>query len=329
MSRKPMISATAMCVRYVVASTALAMMQSAAAAYPDKPVRIIVAYAPGGAVDVVTRKLAQKLTEQTGQSFYVENKPGGTGLIGTQAVVRSPPDGYNLLAIDSTYSILPYVFKKLPWDHDKALIPITPIMFSPVLVVVPAKSPFKTLGELITFAKANPDKLNFGSGGNGSTLHFAGEALQQAAGIQMTHVPYKGGGEAILGLVSGQVDVVVPSTGSAASQIRSGKLRALAVSGDKRLASLPEVPTFAEAGLPGFGGTNWAGLAAPAGTPKEVITRLYTEVGKALKTKDMQDFIAGFSAEPGGLDPQAFARLIQDETVKWAKVAEKANIERQ
>jgi tripartite-type tricarboxylate transporter receptor subunit TctC len=307
----------------------VAIVQAAVAAYPEKPVRIVVAYAPGGAVDVVARKLAQKLTEQTGQSFYVENKPGATGLIGTQAVVRSAPDGYNLLAIDNTYSILPYVFKKLPWDHDKALIPITPIMFTPVLVVVPAKSQFKTLAEFVAYAKANPDKLAFGSGGNGSTLHFAGEALQQAAGIKMTHVPYKGGGEAILGLVSGQVDVVVPSTGSAVSQIKSGKLRALAVSGEKRLATLPDVPTFAEAGLPGFGGSNWAGLAAPAGTPKDVTARLYAEVKKALETKDMKDFITSLSAEAGGLNPDAFARLIKEETARWAKVAEKAGIERQ
>lgn len=313
---------------FIGATLALATLH-AMAVYPEKPVRIVVAYAPGGAVDVVARKIAAKLSEQTGQQFFVENKAGATGTIGTQQVARTPPDGYNLLAIDNTYSLLPYVFKKLPWDHDRAFIPITVTMFTPVLMVVPADSQFKDLAALVAYAKANPEKVTFGSGGNGSTLHFAGEAFQQAAGIKMTHVPYKGAGEAMVGLISGQIDTMLPSTPTAASQIKGGKVRALAVSGSKRLAQFPDIPTFAEAGAPGFAMVNWSGLAVPAGTPKEIVARLQAEVRKALDTPDMKEFLAGMSAEPGGMDPEAFAKLIRDETARWAKVAEKMSIERQ
>ena len=315
--------------RALLAAVLLAPGLAHAQAYPTKPVRIVVAYAPGGAVDVVARKLAQKLTEQTGQSFFVENKAGGTGTIGTQQVARSAPDGYTMLAIDNTYSILPYVFKKLPWDHASALAPITTAVFTPVLVAVGAESPHQDLAALIAAARAKPEGLTYGKGGQGSAPHFATEAFQQAAGIKLTHVPYKGAGEALLGLMSGQVDLILVSTPSAASQLRAGKIRALAVSGDKRLAALPSIPTFAEAGLPGFGVINWSGLAAPAGTPPEVLARLHAEVVKALASADMREFIAGLDAEPGGIEPAAFAGLIRDETARWAGVAERAGIERQ
>lgn len=320
--------------RLILAATAaLALAHgggaSAQPSYPTKPVRVVVAYAPGGAVDVVARKLAQKLTEQTGQAFFVENKPGATGTIGAQSVARSAPDGYTLLAIDNTYSILPHVFGKLPFDHAKAFAPVTVAAFTPVLVAVQADSPFKDLAGLLAEARANPEKLTYGTGGQGSAPHFATEAFQAAAGVKLSHIPYKGAGEAMLGLVSGQVDLLLVSTPSASGQVRSGKIRALAVSGDKRLPSLPDVPTFAEAGLPGFSVANWSGLAAPAGTPKPVIDRLHAEVVKALGTEDMAGFIAGLSAEPGGLDPAAFAALIEKETALWAPVAEKAGIQRQ
>jgi tripartite-type tricarboxylate transporter receptor subunit TctC len=315
--------------RALIVAAVLAPHLAHAQAYPTKPVRIVVPYAPGGAVDVVARKVAQKLTEQTKQSFFVENKAGATGTIGTQQVVRSSADGYTLLAIDNTYAILPYVFKTLPWNHATALAPITVTVFTPVLVAVQANSPHQDLASLLAAARAKPEGLTYGTGGQGSAPHFATEAFQRAAGIKLAHVPYKGAGEALLGLMSGQVDLILVSTPSAASQLRAGKIRALAVSGDKRLSSLPNIPTFAEAGLPGFGVINWSGLAAPAGTKPEVLDRLHAEVAKALASADMREFIAGLDAEPGGIDPAAFATLIRDETARWAKVAEGADIERQ
>ena len=311
------------------AVAAISFAQVAVAAYPEKPVRIVVAYAPGGAVDVVARRLAQKLTEQTGQTFIVENKPGATGLIGTQQVVRSPADGYTLLAIDNTYSILPYAFKKLPWNHEQDLVPITVSIFTPVMLVVRADSKYKDLATLLADARANPEKLTYGTGGAGSAPHFASEAFQQTAGVKLTHVPYKGAGDAVTGLVSGQIDMLLLSTPSVASQIKGGKARALAVTGKKRLAAFPTVPTFDEAGVAGYGIVNWSGLAAPKGTPGDVIARLHAEVKKALASADMQEFVAGMSGEPGGVDPAGFTRLIRDETGRWSGVAQKANIERQ
>jgi tripartite-type tricarboxylate transporter receptor subunit TctC len=315
--------------RMFVAMVAIAALGPALAAYPEKPVRIVVPYAPGGAVDVVARKLAQKLSEQTGQSFFVENKPGASGTIGAQQVIRAAPDGYNLLALDNTFALLPFVFKKLPWEGDIPVVPIAVTAYTPVLVLVNSDSKYKDLASLIAFAKANPDKLTYGTGGNGSAPHFSAEAFQQAAGVKLSHIPYKGAGEAVIGLVGGQIDLVLLSTGSVASQIKAGKVRPLAASGSKRLSSLPDVPTFAEAGLPGFGIVNWSGLVAPAGTPKDVVARLNAEVKKALDAPDMKAFLATLSADPGGGDPEAFGKLMKDENTRWAAVAKKVDIEKQ
>jgi len=315
--------------RLLVAAIGLAIVAPAMAAYPDKPVRIVVPYAPGGAVDVVARKVGQKLSEQTGQSFFIENKPGASGTIGAQAVIRSAPDGYTLLALDNTFSLLPFVFKKLPWEGELPLVPIAVSAYTPVLLLVNSDSKYKDLASVIAEAKANPDKLTYGTGGNGSAPHFSAEAFQQAAGVKLSHIPYKGAGEAVTGLVGAQIDLVLLSTGSVASQMKAGKLRALAASGNKRLSSFPNVPTFAEAGLPGFGIVNWSGLAAPPGTPKDVVARLNAEVKKALESADMKAFLATLSAEPGGGDPEAFAKLMKDENARWAAVAKKVDIEKQ
>lgn len=313
----------------VVATLLCAGTAPVFAAYPDKPVRIVVPNPPGGAVDVVTRKIAQKLTVQMGQSFVVENKPGASGTIGTTQVVNAAADGYTLLANDNSYTTLPYVFKKLNWDHQSALVPIAPFAFSPVVVGVKADSRFKDLASLVSYAKAHPGDVTFGTGGPGSSPHFAAEAFQQAAGIKLMHVPYKGAGEAMVGLLGGSVDLLVVSTPTALAPVKGNQMRLLAISGKSRVGVFPNVPTFGEAGVPAFSLFNWSGLAAPKGTPKEVIARLQAEIQKALQAPDMKEFLAQMGAQPGNLDSPAFGQLIQRETAQWATVAQKANIERQ
>lgn len=316
--------------RILTAAIALAMASSAAvAAYPDKPVRIVVPNPPGGAVDVVTRKLAQQLSVQLGQSFVVENKPGASGTIGTSAVLNAPADGYTLLANDNSYTTLPYVFRKLNWDHATALVPIAPFAFSPVVLGVKADSRFQDLASLVAYAKANPDKVTFGTGGPGSAPHFAAEAFQQAAGIKLMQVPYKGAGDAIVGLLSGSVDLLVLSTPSVLSQVKGKQMRLLGISGKERVSVLPDVPTFAEAGQPAFSLFNWSGLAAPKGTPPEVVLTLQKAVHKALEAPDIQAFLANMGSQPGKLDSRGFAQLIQRETAQWGPVAQKAGIEKQ
>lgn len=301
----------------------------AAESYPSKPVRIVVAYPPGGAVDTIARKLAQKLSEQLGQQFVIENKPGASGTIGAREVARAEPDGYTLLAIDNTYAILPYVFNKLPWNHATDLIPITISAFSPIMLVVEKDSRFADLQALVDAARQEPDKVTYGTGGNGSAPHFSAEAFQQAANLKLFHVPYKGAGEAVVGVMSKQVDLVMASPPSVMGNIRGGQMRALAISGNQRVSALPDVPTFAEAEMPQFSVMNWSGLAAPKGTSPEVVDRLQTEVAKALASPDVKEFLAAQGSEPGGMTPGAFAELIRQETERWRDVAAKADIKKQ
>ncbi|MFD1109034.1 Bug family tripartite tricarboxylate transporter substrate binding protein [Pseudoroseomonas ludipueritiae] len=297
--------------------------------YPARPVRVIVPWAPGGAVDTLARRLSQKLSEQMGQSFVVENKSGATGTIGAAEAARSAPDGYTLLAMDNTYAMLPYLFSSLPFDYETAFRPVTVTAFSPVLLAVGEKSPFKDLASLIAAAKKEPEKLTYGTGGAGSAPHFATLAFERAAGVKLYHVPYRGSGEAVIGVLSGNVDIVLLSPGSALGNIRGGQLRPLAISGARRVDALPEVPTFAEAGLPDYGVVNWSGLAAPRGTPDAIVQRLHQEAARALAAPDMKAFIAELGSEPGGIAPADFTRLIQEETTRWRDVAATGGIEKQ
>lgn len=316
----------------LVAAAVLALSATGAAlaqAYPSKPVRMVVAYPPGGATDVIARKLAQKLSEQTGQSFFVENKPGATGTIGTAFVANAPADGHTLLVIENTYSIYPYVFNTLPFDHAKALKPVSSVYMVPVLLAAKSDPAIGTLADVVARAKTSPDTITFGTGGAGSAPHFAAELFQQVASVKFRHIPYKGAGDAMTGLVGSQIDLLFVSTPSAAAQIKGGRIRALAISGEARTAGLPDVPTFKEAGFGGYAGYSWTGIAAPAGVSPDIVAKLQGEVAKALQAPDMVEFAATMSAKLGPQTPDGFAKLISDETAMWAPIAAKAQIEKQ
>jgi len=296
--------------------------------WPAKPVRIIVPYPPGGAVDVVTRKMAAKLQAQTGQSFFVENKAGATGTIGLAAAAQAAADGYTLVTNDTTHALLPHIFNKLPVDVGQDLVPVAAYVFAPMAVVVKADSRFKTLADLIAAAKAAPDRVTYGTGGAGTTPHFAAEALGIAAGVKFMHVPFKGAGEATVALLSGTIDFQIASTPGVIANVKGGKMRLLAVSGDRRLPALPEVPTFAEAGVKNFGVINFTGLWAPKGTPQAVLERLQREIATAMASAEMKAFAADSGAEPGFWDAAAFARELRARTEFWGKVAANAAFEK-
>jgi len=324
-ARRTMLMAAAT----VLGTTAAVHPTFAQEGYPSRPVRVVVPWAPGGAVDTVARRMAQKLSEQMGQPFVVENKAGATGTIGAGEVARARPDGYTLLAMDNTYAMLPYLFNRLPFDHARAFQPVTVSAFSPVLLAVGRASPYATLGALVEAAKKDPEKVTYGTGGVGSAPHFATAAFQQAAGIKLYHVPYKGAGEAVTAALSGQVDMVMVSLGSALGNIQGGLLRPLAISGGHRSPALPDTPTFAEAGVPGFSVVNWSGLAVPRGTPTPIVERLHAEVVRALAAPDAKEFLDTIASEPGGMPPADFSRLLAEEAERWRKVAAEGQIERQ
>ena len=301
----------------------------AAEAYPARPVRIIVPFPPGGALDALTRKVAQALTDRTGQNFLIDNRTGATGTIGMGEAARAAPDGYTLLAVDSTYAMIPYVFRQLSWDHANGFLPISNGGTAASVLVVRKDAAFADCRQLLAAAKRSPEKISYGSGGIGSVLHFATEAFQQAAGIRLFHVPYRGAGDAMIGLLSGQVDLALAPTPATIEHVRGGQMRALAVTGAQRSSVLPEVPTLAECGVPGLEFVYWAGLAAPAGTPAPVIALLQAEIARAVQTPELRGFLATQGAEPGGLPTEAFAQLLREESGRWREVAARAGIEQQ
>ena len=315
----------------IAAAAALATGVAAAARaqgdYPTRPVRLVVAWAPGGSIDTLARRLSQFLSLQTGQSFVVENRSGATGTIGAAEVARAAPDGYTLLALDSTYGLMPFTFSRLPFDH-ASLVPITITGFNPVMLAVHRDSPFRSVDDVVDAAKRAPDRITYGSGGVGSAVHFATAAFELAAGVKLYHVPYRGGGEAVQAVMSKQVDLVFSSPGSAATGA-GALLRPLAITGQARVKSMPEVPTFAEAGWPGYGVVHWSGLGCPRGTPVAVMERLYQETVKALQTAEMQAFLESIAATPGGMSPPEVAKLLATETERWREVVQAAGIRAQ
>jgi tripartite-type tricarboxylate transporter receptor subunit TctC len=311
----------------IAAAALLAALAGTAAAedkYPSKPVTVIVPQAPGGANDAIARVIAQKLTEQTGQQFIVDNKPGAGGNIGTVAAAKSKPDGYTvLLTVNSAHVINPSLYKAPGFDPVKDFEPISPVATAGYALVANTSFPAKNVAELITVAKAQPGKFVIASAGNGTLNHLIGEMLQRQAGIQLTHVPYKGASAAVTDVIGGQVQLSVQSLPSSLQFIKSGKLKVLGVVNEKRVSALPEVPTIGET-IKGFGSTPWYGLLAPVGTPKAIVEKLQAEVAKAVDSADAKEKLAVVGCEPFRTSPQQFAAMVKDDLPKWARIVKES-----
>lgn len=288
--------------------------------YPSKPIRLIVPYSPGAGTDAISRILAQKIGESLGQQVVVDNRPGAGGTIGTEIVAHAAPDGYTLLFAPTSHAINPNLYAKLPFDTQKDFVPISVVASLPVVLAVEASVPAKSVAELVALAKARPGKLTMASSGNGSVFHLTGEMFKGAAGVDILHVPFKGGAPAVAALVGGQVNMAFETSVTLMPHIKSGKLRGLAVASAKRIAILPDVPTLAESGYPGILSENWYGLYAPAGTPREVISRLYAELERAIHSPDVRDKLAQQGAEIRENTPEQTASFLNAEIAKWARV---------
>ena len=297
----------------------------AGAAYPDRPIRIIVPYPPGGLTDAVARQVGNALAERLRQPVVIENVGGGGGNIGAQRAARSPADGYTLyIGNNATVGINTLIYKQLPFDPIKELAPISLVAESQTILVVHPSLPVKNVAELVAYAKSRPGQLNFGSTGTGGLSHLAGEMLKSSAGIQMTHIPYKGTGPALTDLLAGQIQLMFNDT--AAPHIKSGKLRALAVTGTRRWAELPEVPTLAELGVAGYETYNWFGILAPAGTPADVIAMLNRELVAVMKDPAMQAWMQSRGAEAASGSVEEFAAYIRRDLAKWSRVVKETGV---
>ncbi len=308
-------------------AAALPIMSRVASAldYPSQPVRLIVPYAPGGTTDTVARLIGPWLSERLGQPFVIESRPGAGTNVGTDAVVRSPPDGYSLLLFDPSAAINATLYEKLSFSFIRDIAPVVCIFRTPLVIVVNPSFPAKTVPEFIAYAEANPGKINMASAGNGSTSQLAGELFKKMAGVEMTHIPYRGGGPAIVNLLGGQVDVFFSPVAIAVSHIQAGKLRALAVTGATRSAALPEIPTVGEF-VRGYESSYWIGLGAPKNTPIEIIDKLNKELNVALAEPKIQARFADLGGIASAGSSADFRKLISDETAKWGEVVRAANI---
>jgi tripartite-type tricarboxylate transporter receptor subunit TctC len=289
--------------------------------YPVRPVRLVVPSSPGGGTDITARIIAPRLGEFLGQQVVVENRPGAGTMIGGEVVARAAPDGYTLLMGISTLAINPAMYRKVPYDALRDFAPISQVVSLPNILVVHPSLPVKTVKELIAFARARPGQINFASAGVGTNPHLSMELFLSMAGLKMIHVPYKGSGQGVIDLLAGHVSVMTPSIITALSYVRNGRLRALGVTSAKRAAGAPDIPTIAEAGLPGYEAVQWFGVLAPAGTPREIVTRLHGEIVRVLQVGDVRQRLVQDGAEPVGSTPEEFGAFIRAETAKWAKVA--------
>lgn len=297
--------------------------QAPANAYPTKPIRLIVPFPPGGGTDILSRLIATKLNEQLKWTVIADNRAGAGGTIGITEAVKAAPTGYDLVMGQKDNLVIgPWLYKNLPWDPTRDLVAVAHVAYTPVVIATSVNSKFKTLADVIQAARNAPGKVSYGSPGNGTSIHLAGELFEKAANIQLSHIPYKGSNPAMMDALAGNVDLLVSSVPSAMSQIKSGKLRPLAVTSAKRSSSMPDVPTVAESGFKDFDVSTWYGVLAPAGTPAHVVATLNAEVNKLLGSHEVRDAIHAQGAEPEAMTQAKFANLLKVDYAKWKGIVE-------
>jgi len=312
--------------RAIAIAAALLCAPGAWCAYPGKPVRMLVPFAPGGGSDIVARLLAQKIGVLWNQSVVVDNRGGGGGVAGTNAVAKSAPDGYTLLLTSISIAYAPALYGSLPYDTERELVPCVLLVVQPSILGIHPTLAVKSVAELIALAKAKPGEIRYSSGGGGSAPHLAAEIFRSTAGIQLTHVPYKGGGAIVTAVLSGEVQMLFAGVASLMPHIKAGRLRALAVTGTTRSKAAPDLPSIAEAGLPGAEFDGWYGLLLPAATPRDIVARINADYNKVLAAADVQERLLASGFEPLGGTPQKFTDYLRSETRKWTKVVRDANI---
>ncbi|THC46602.1 tripartite tricarboxylate transporter substrate binding protein [Massilia sp. Mn16-1_5] len=299
---------------------ALAPLAAQAQAFPSKGLTMIVPFSPGGTTDILARVVGAFMAKDLGQPVVIDNRPGAGGNIGAQMVARAAPDGYTILmGTVGTHAINQSLYKKMPFDPIKDFAPVTRVALVPNLLVANPSQPFKTVKELIAYAKGNPGKVTFASSGSGTSIHLSGEMFQQMAGVEMQHIPYKGSAPALTDLLGGQTAIMFDNMPSVIGHVRAGKLRPIAVTTPTRSPALPDVPTIAESGVPGYSATSWFGILAPAATPAPVIAKLNASILKALADPEVKKKLAEQGAEPHGEKPEQFAEFIRSETAKWGQ----------
>ena len=312
-------TALAILIALFAAGTALAQQ------YPSKPIKLLVGFAPGGGSDFIARIIAQKLTDRLGMQVLVENRPGAGGMLAAEMMVKSPADGYTLFLNAASYTVNPSVYK-LSFDPVNDITPIAMLSQGPYVIAVHPSVPAKTLQELVVLAKREPGKYAYASSGNGSHVHIATEYFLRTAGIRLVHVPYKGTGPALADTVAGNTQVIFGSVATALQHVKSGRLRALAVTTSKRIAAAPDVPTVAESGYPGYEVVIWHGIIGPKGMPKAIVDRLNREINEALKSKDVEKILASDGVAPAGGSPEEFGRVIRSEIDRWGRVAKEVGL---
>ena len=315
--------------RQLASLLAIGLIATAAQAqtYPDKPIRMVIPFPPGGGTDILGRLVSQKLTEANKWTVVPDNKAGAGGTRGITEAAKGKPDGYDMVMGQKDNLVVgPWLYKSLPWNPVKDFVAVAHVAWSPVIIATSVNSKYKTLADVVAAAKAAPDTITYGSPGNGTTIHLAGDQFEKAAGIKLRHVPYKGSNPAMLDALAGNIDLLVSSVPSAMGQVRSGKLRPLAVTSAQRSSSLPDVPTVAEIGFPGFDISTWYGLFMPAGTPKPVVEQMNAAVNKLLATPEMQKAIHDQGAEPLAMTPEAFTQQLQRDYQGMEKIVRDAGV---